>query len=317
MKAVTMRTRILKHGFLAVALLIHLTSCGVINADDGIPIDGKIIFYSNRTEGKWGLHIYDGKKLRFLVEDWNYPQWLSNGNEILAAKAAKGEVAVFDASTGKIQRSYHLNMEVFKPNLLSDESGFIYMSKKPAFNSEGKRIGDIANLYLFELAAKVSISITEFEEVGHIAHSMSPINDWLAFNWSNMKPLSEFVSRAYLLNIKTNEKISLDDKIHSMAWTPDGKILYYVKAIKQGDPNRGIQPIVGLFSYDVESKESKLVHTPFEGSGFTFSPDGKKLLLANGFGPMFIFDLETKEYQEVLKPVKGRTINDGHADWIA
>lgn len=298
-------------------MLINFTSCGVINAADGIPIDGKIVFYSNRTEGKWGIHIYDGRSLRFLTEKWNYPQWFSSGNEILAAKADEGEVVVLDATTAKIQRSYDLNMQVLKLNLLTDESGFIFLNKKPVFNSEGKGIGDIANLYLYQLKDKMLTPITNYTEPGHISNfDISRTGVWLAYAWSNMKSGSEFLSKAYLLNLKTNEKIDLDDKISSMAWTPDGKSLYYRKAIKQGDSARGIQPVVGLFSYNIETRESSLVYSPFEGSGFTFSPDGEKLLLANRFGPMVTFDLKTKEYQEVLKPVKGRNINDGHADWI-
>lgn len=293
-----------------------ILSCSSEHAREGAAIEGKIVFYSNRDDGKWGLYLYDGNKVKFLTAELGSSTWYPDGSKLLVAFT--NNAATIDLA-GAIEETIKFDIPVFFPDFLSDTSGFVVKGTEREKTSEGKTLSEIDNLYEYNFLNKTVHKITSFNEWGHIfSFDISPINAWIAFNWFPKNGQNE----AFLLNYKTGEKIKFDDYVWNMQWAPDGKKLFYEKKIsaknmEEWKTNRGV-----LYSFDFTAKTSTLIHEPFASTGFRFSPDGKKILYSNWYKNgicLFILDLETKKVEQLLplKQIKGEGTNDLYPDWHA
>lgn len=301
--------------YLFVAVLIFMTACSA-KANDQADIQGKVLFYSNRDGGKWGLYLYENKKVKFIAPRLGLSSWFSNGKKFLATSTSEVYVMDLSGKTLDVIR-FEKGMKIIYPRMLRDDSGFFFIGKKLLKRPDGAdmAIGTV-EIYLYKFKDKSTRQLTDLKEIGNIfSYDIGPDDNWIALSWAPHNG----DTRGILFSSKTKEQFKFDDFTMSLGWSPDGKTILYEGSNQNG---KKVDRWKGLFSYDVATKKSTLINKSFGTTGFRMSPDGKKLIYSNWYQDgicLFTYDIATQK-SELLLPLKqigDGASNDSNPEWHA
>ena len=284
----------------------------VSNVEKGVngfvlsPDETKVLFISNLKSAVTAQDIYPDlpKATGIVVNDLMYKHWDEWVKEIphpFLADFNGSELSnIIDIMEGE---PYEAPMKPFGgvESLAWSPDGkeVIYVSRKKT----GKEYAESTNsdLYLYNIEAKTTVNLTE----GMMGYDTNPIYspDGKYVAWLSMERdgYESDKNRIFILNRKTGEKTDLtkdwDYTVNSIAWSPNGKSIFFVAH------HQGVTPV---FNVDLKKKEVKEIVSGVVDYADIVPVDDKTLITTNHsmLYPNEIFSVKNG------KATKLSTVND-------
>ena len=284
----------------------------VSNVEKGVngfvlsPDETKVLFISNLKSATTAQDIYPDlpKATGIVVNDLMYKHWDEWVKEIphpfLADFNGSELTNTIDIMEGE---PYEAPMKPFGgiESLAWSPDGkeVIYVSRKKT----GKEYAESTNsdLYLYNIEAKTTVNLTE----GMMGYDTNPVYspDGKYVAWLSMERdgYESDKNRIFILNRKTSEKTDLtkdwDYTVNSIAWSPNGKSIFFVAH------HQGVTPV---FNVDLKKKKVKEIVSGVVDYADIVPVDDKTLIATNHsmLYPNEIFSVKNG------KATKLSTVND-------